>query len=97
MCKRVVRDGDSVGNGEFGLDGAPRGEVALLALLCVELARLGYCSVSTLGQVCGLPAYVLVFRRPLMSILFHFYLQQADDGARDQPVSSTHFRAHDTP
>ena len=72
--------------GEFGLNGAPRRKIALLALLCVELARLRFCSISTLEQVCGLLAYVLVFRKPLMSILFHVYRQQADDGDRDRPI-----------
>ena len=72
--------------GREGLHGAPRRKIAMLGVLCLELARIGFCSIRTLEQMCGLLAYVLVFRRPLMSILFHVYRQCSPDGSRETPI-----------
>ena len=37
-------------------------------------------------MLCGQLAYVLVFRRPLMSLLFHIYRQSSPDGSRHTPI-----------
>ena len=58
----------------------------MLSVLCIELSQIGMCSIRTLEQLCGLLAYELVFRRPLMSTLFHVYRQSSADGSRDSPI-----------
>lgn len=72
--------------GAYALHGAPRRKLAWVMVLRAELARTGICSIVVLETICGQLAYILTFRRPLMSLLFHVYRQASPDGRRDTPI-----------